>query len=86
MIFDQIIDIYQFDLIKRSNLYQKSIDFNRFILKIDRFCIKIDIVVALNLEIRIDIYRRSNSDRDFDLKSSIRFADTNRISLVGTQD
>ena len=38
----------------------------------------------LNLEIRIDVNLRSNSDQDFDSKSSIRFADPNRISLPHT--
>ena len=61
------------------------IDLYWYISKIDRFWIKIAIVVSdFNDLYGIDVNRQSNSDRDINSKSSIRFGDPNRISLVST--
>ena len=77
-VFDWIIDT-------RSILIDLLIDFilkkinlikNRSIL--DRIISKIDLVDSTEST----IIRLSNSDRDFDSKLSIRFADPNRISLL----
>ena len=60
----------------------KTIDLYWYILKIDRFWIEIAIVVSDFSELyRIEVNLRSNSDRDIDSKSLIRFRDPNRISL-----
>ena len=63
----------------------KTINFNRFISKIDRFISKIDIVDSIkSLESESTTIGQSNSDFRFDSKSSIRFGDPNRISLIVT--
>ena len=65
------------------------IDLNRlkdqFYIQKDRFkSIYIEIAIVdsiLMVEIRIVVNRRSNSDRDFDSTTTIRFRLPNRISL-----
>ena len=58
------------------------IDYNRYVSKIDQFCIKIPIVDRIKIvEIRIVVIQRSKSTALESESSSIRLWDPNCISL-----